>query len=483
LLIRIFFREVEVTGIEHLPKEGGGLLVSWHPNGMIDPGLIMSQFPRQVVFGARSGLFRYPVLGMAMRAVGTVPIYRASDAENADPAARREANSKSLDALAAVVANGSFSCLFPEGHSHDAPHLQHIKTGAARFYFRARELSKEGAPPPVIIPVGLHYDHKRGFRSNALVSFHPPIELDEALACLGPPRDGDDSGEAAPDGDRLVLLTARIERVLHDVVHATENWELHYLMHRARKLVRAERAHRAGANPGRSDMEERTLGFARVWKGYYERLETHPEQVAAVLTRIREYDQDLRALALNDHELDRSPKLLRPKIALYLALQVLLVFILLPPVLLVGYAVNLFPLVGLWAVSRALSKKRKDEASIKLMFGVVAFPAAWATAAVLAAVGHERLHAIWPTIPDTPVLAGGVVVLFGIVGGLVALPYSRLVQETLRAIRVRLTRARRSDAVKRLRRERAGLFEAVVGLAEGLELPGHVSASGRIVTE
>jgi len=476
LLIRLFFREVEVTGTEHLPEDGGGVLVSWHPNGMIDPGLILSQFPRQVIFGAQHKLFRFPVLGRLMRAIGTVPIYRASDADNADPEARRAANARSLDALAEQVAAGSFSCLFPEGHSHDDPHLRHIKTGAARFYFRARELQPDGAPEPVIIPVGLHYDHKRGFRSNALVAFHPPLKLDEALARLEPEED-------APSPDRFEQLTRRIEGVLHDVVHATENWELHHLMHRARKLVRAERAHRAGADPGRVAMEERTLGFARVWKGYYERLETHPQEVGALLDRIREYDQDIRALALHDHELDRGPRLVRPKLGLYLALQALLVFVLLPPILLVGYAVNLFPLVGLWALSRVLSKERKDEASIKVIFGVVAFPVAWATAAFVCAWGHDYLHGIWPSLPNTPVLTGVLAVVLGIVGGIVALPYSRLTQETLRALRVRLTRARRGRAIERLRTERAALFEGLMGLREGLDLPGRVDASGRILPD
>ena len=36
--------------------------------------------------------------------------------------ARRQANAGSLDALADQVLEGSWSCLFPEGDSHDAPH-------------------------------------------------------------------------------------------------------------------------------------------------------------------------------------------------------------------------------------------------------------------------------------------------------------------------------------------------------------------------
>ncbi len=143
LLVRIFFRSVEVEGLENLPRDGGGIIVSWHPNALIDPVLILACMPRPVVFGARSGLFRWPLLGWLMRSVGTVPIHRTQDRANLDPEARHAANLRSLDALAKAVAEGGFSCLFPEGDSHDAPHLLAIKTGAARFYYRARLLKPD----------------------------------------------------------------------------------------------------------------------------------------------------------------------------------------------------------------------------------------------------------------------------------------------------------------------------------------------------
>ena len=82
LVVRIFFREVEVSGLGHVPERDGGVIVSWHPNGLIDPILILTQFPRQVVFGARHGLFKFPLLGFLFRRIGTVPIYRAQDAKS-----------------------------------------------------------------------------------------------------------------------------------------------------------------------------------------------------------------------------------------------------------------------------------------------------------------------------------------------------------------------------------------------------------------
>ncbi len=172
-VVRVYFRRVEVTGTDHVPAEGGGLVVSWHPNGLVDPGLILTELPRQVAFGARHGLFQVPLLGSLMRAVGAVPIHRAVDVRGSSDE-RRAKNQQSLDALAARIAEGSFAALFPEGVSHDDPHLRELKTGAARLYYEAR--AKRPEAPPAIVPVGLHYDEKHLFRSSALVRFHAPIE-------------------------------------------------------------------------------------------------------------------------------------------------------------------------------------------------------------------------------------------------------------------------------------------------------------------
>lgn len=474
-LVGAFFREVEVTGLEHIPKDRGGVIVSWHPNGLIDPGLILTQFPRQVVFGARNGLFKWPVLGTMLNQLGTVPIFRASDAgDKSDPDARRKANAKSLDALATAVADGSFSALFPEGLSHDEPYLKELKTGVARLYYRARTLAGDRTAP-VIIPVGLHYDRKRSFRSRALVWFHPPIELAADLDVV--PVEGEDNNVVQ---ERVRKLTDELERVLREVVHATEDWGIHFLLHRARKLVRAERAIRAGANPGKPGIGEKALGFARIRKGYYQRLATNPEEVTVMRERVDAYDADMRSLRLEDHDLDRDPRLFSWWLAALLLLQLVLVFLLLPPVLVFGTLANAPTALALWGLCRVAAKKKKDEATIKVLVGAVAFPLTWAAAAVLGAIGHEYLHESYPAVPRAPMIAGLVVAGLAAIGGAAALRYLHVAQETARALRVRLTRRRRRAAIARLKIERAALFDATMKLAEGLDLPGEVAEDGTI---
>ncbi len=473
-----FFREVEVVGLENVPKRGGGILVAWHPNGMVDPGLIMTSFPRQVIFGARHGSFKVPVLGWVMRLIGTVPIYRAKDTAGMDPQARRAANLTSLDVLARRVADGSFSCLFPEGESHDGPHPVDLKSGTARFYYRARQLASGSSAPPVIIPVGLHYDAKREFRSKALVHFYPPMQLDEALDVTP----AEDEAEEVCS-DRAKALTGEIERVLHDVVGATETWDIHFLMHRIRKLLRAERACRSGTTPKQPRMLERTLGFSRVRTAYNTMLETHPQRVALLRERIEKYDRFLEILRIEDHELDHVPRRATVWQATLLVGQVVLVYMLMPPLLVVGYLVNLPVAIGLLVLSKLFSQKRKDEATIKVMFGAVAFPITWTAVGVLVGYGHHQVHGVFPSLPDTPVLAGLLVVLLGALGGMLALRYLRLVRETARAVRVRLTRRRRKRALQWLLRERAELCDALTTFSQGLELPGTVMEDGRIEVE
>lgn len=478
LLLRLFFRRIEVTGLENLPKEGGAVLVSWHPNGLVDPGLIFTQSPAQVIFGARHGLFKFPLLGWVMRGVGTVPIYRAIDQSALPPEERQKANAQSLDALAEAVAGGAWSCLFPEGDSHDSPYLLDLKTGAARFWYRARELSPKGSPEPVIVPVGLHYDAKRAFRSSVLVAFHPPLSIPDALRELPADADDDDRREACR------AVTGIIDSSLREVVHATESWELHHLMHRARKLVRAERGHRAGSHLQRPGMVERTWAFARVWAAFYARRDTHPEQVVGLMDRVRDYDADLRALSMEDHELDRGPKLWRPGLALALLIQATTVFFFLPPLFLIGIVVNAPAALGLLGLSKLLSKRKKDEATVKLLFGAVAFPLSWVVAGLIAARLDLALSMLMPqTWQHTPWITGVVAAVLTALGGPLALRYFRLARETARALRVRLTRARRRATIARLRVERSDIFDGFMELVAGLALPGSVDESGRVHRE
>jgi hypothetical protein len=229
-------------------------------------------------------------------------------------------------------------------------------------------------------------------------------------------------------------------------------------------------------------MDERIVGLARVWVAYRERARTDPERVAKLRARVTRYDRDLRGLGIEDHELDQPPPVLRPGFWVLLASQVISVFLLLPPLLVLGYAVNLPTAMLVSWIARRVGKEQKDMASLKLIAGAVLFPLTWALWGWLAAWvgGSARVQALLPWMPTNAALAAGFMVVLCASGAVVMLIYLSLARATWRALRIRLTRGMRARAFLRLKVERSRLCDALLALAEGLELPGVVRPDGAI---
>lgn len=374
----------------------------------------------------------------------------------------------------AQAATRSFVAIFPEGVTHDEPQLLKLRTGAARLYYLACALTDEDQATPVILPVGLHYDKKHAFRSRVLIAFHPPVSLEKELQ----PASGLSREQQR---GQVEGLTALIERNLREVVHATESWELNQALHRGRKLVRAERAARAQARPAPSDMEEVTLGFARFWVGYYARMKTDPEQTKRLIARIRRYGEAMQILRLEDRDLDRQSNRDMARRLLWLAAEAIVVYLLMPPLVLLGYIVNLPTAMLLKAASTKISKSRKEQAGLKVGLGVVAFPITWLFVSAMVGWARPALWARYSWTPQSPVLAALFTFLVCVVGGLFALRYHRLSRDLARTLRALLTRRRRTETIRRMRERRSQLYDLTMQLAEGLDLPGEVRPDGRIV--
>src|SRR6185369_13067076 len=126
--LRIYFKRVEVVGLEHVPLKTPVIFVLNHPNALVDPAFLLCLAPRRVSFLAKSPLFRMPILGFFVRALDCLPVYRHQD-EGEDVSKNREM----FIAARALLARGGTIGICPEGVSHDEPRLKPIKTGAARI--------------------------------------------------------------------------------------------------------------------------------------------------------------------------------------------------------------------------------------------------------------------------------------------------------------------------------------------------------------
>src|SRR5438552_9478390 len=171
VVLRIFFRRIEVSGTDSVPRVGPVIFVLNHPSGLIDPAFMLCLAPRRVSFLAKAPLFRMPVIGFFCRAFEAIPVHRRQDA-GSDPSQNRE----TFDATRAVLARGGAIAIFPEGASHSDPKLRPLKTGAARIAFGAARGLSESAPLRVV-PAGLYYRAKHIFRSAALLYFGEPVAV------------------------------------------------------------------------------------------------------------------------------------------------------------------------------------------------------------------------------------------------------------------------------------------------------------------
>ena len=178
------FRTIEITGQENISKEAGILTVAWHTNALIDSATILVTQPKKLVFGSRHDLLTRPLIGHIASISGSQPVIR--QAERARGGTSGEAasriNSKTMLTLAECIANGHGSALFPEGTSHEDSMMRRLRTGPMRSVIAANSIARErGAPPPHLLPVGLHYRVSWFFRTDAWFEYGTPISLDDAV--------------------------------------------------------------------------------------------------------------------------------------------------------------------------------------------------------------------------------------------------------------------------------------------------------------
>ena len=164
--VRIAGVRVKTVGMEQLDPNRTYIFMSNHVSN-IDPPLLIPLIPGRTSVMAKQELFRYPILGKAMRMASLVPVDRGN----------RDAGIAAVRAAEQVVKQGIHMTIYVEGHRSFDGKLLPFKKGP--FY-----LAEQCKVPVVPVTIsGTHYvmPKKRFSIKPGLVTviFHKPIEPDE----------------------------------------------------------------------------------------------------------------------------------------------------------------------------------------------------------------------------------------------------------------------------------------------------------------
>lgn len=143
--------DFKAYGTEHVPKEGGVLIVMNHES-YLDPMAVGIRIYRPMSFMAKSELFEVPVFGRLIYGLGAFPVRQG----RGDKAA--------IEETIARLQEGHMLTIFPEGSRSEDGQLQPIQKGVALVVRRAN------VP---IVPAVIIGSFKAWPRGQALPNSHP----------------------------------------------------------------------------------------------------------------------------------------------------------------------------------------------------------------------------------------------------------------------------------------------------------------------
>ncbi len=171
LFLAIFYPNTRITNQQYLDFKNPTIIVSNHPNTLLDPLNTASRIFQHSFFLANASLYKSAIGNWFFTTFYCIPIERPKDRGG-----RKMSNADSFAKCDEHLSKGGCLYIAPQGYSQIKRRIDKIKTGTARIALSA-ENSSDWKLGLEILPFGLNYESPRFFRTNLLINTGTPIKV------------------------------------------------------------------------------------------------------------------------------------------------------------------------------------------------------------------------------------------------------------------------------------------------------------------
>ena len=347
LVTNIFYRRFEVSGLDNLPENRGVILCCNHVNALADAVVLQASTQRLIRPLARSGLFKKPYLKPFLGMMGAVPVYRRKD-----PGVDLSKNKDSFERVYELLNENEIIIIFPEGQSHDDPYLHDFKTGAARMALGA--VYKNGKEP-VVLPAGLNFSNKGKFRSDVLVQYGEPVDLEFS----------DDVTEPR----KVRALTRRIREGLTAVTLNAETWEDIDLVKRLERFFSLR-----GGKLRKGSMADQYRALRRLIDAHQHLRSNESERIRSIMTQLKTFERLCKQCGIDDYHLTITYK---PTLIILYILRSFFILLVVVPIALWAWLNSIIPYYLTGKIAGKISKGPDQFDTSKMAAGIVLFALFW----------------------------------------------------------------------------------------------------------
>ncbi len=167
----IFYRKIFINFRERIPKNDHVIFAPNHQNALLDALALLCNIDRQLVFLARSDIFKKKKIAGILYFLKILPVFRKRDGLRSV-----KNNMETFDKTAEVIQAKNGLVILPEGDFVRKHQLRPLKKGFARIAFQAGEANDFGLDIK-IVPVGLHYSSFSELRCDLIINFGHPVAV------------------------------------------------------------------------------------------------------------------------------------------------------------------------------------------------------------------------------------------------------------------------------------------------------------------